>query len=150
MHRTKNDIFLYFHSKGLTRNNCYSQNKNDNYNVILQDQNKIKEIFDLFPQIDKVGYLFGGIGWIWFNFWFARGSYLCGVERPIKTGRRHYYEDWLGRQLKEGGDMFPEIETGIDNYIKNINNCYGFETDKLNYGNIWWYFNSENNNIYKI
>jgi len=150
VHSDKNDVFLYFHSKGITHNDSYSKNINDNYNIILQDQNKIKEIFDLFPQIDKIGYLSGGIGWIWFNFWFARGSYLSKVERPIKTERRHYYEDWLGRQLKKGGDLFPEIEKSLDNYVHNLYNCYAFETDKFNYGNIGWCFDSAKNQLYKI
>ena len=36
-------LFIYFHSKGITRNKKYSSNKNDNYNIILKDFNKIKD-----------------------------------------------------------------------------------------------------------
>lgn len=35
-------------------------------------------------------------GWIWFNFWWARASYLIGCGQPPVTGDRHYYESWLG------------------------------------------------------
>jgi hypothetical protein len=93
IHNKKNDIILYFHSKGLTYHQSYDSNKNDNYNIILKDINKIKEIFTIFSKIDKVGFSSGGNGWIWYNFWYARGSYINQVEKPIKTNRRHYYED---------------------------------------------------------
>ena len=36
-------------------------------------------------------------GWIWFNFWWARASYLKKLVEPVRSTRRHYYEDWLGR-----------------------------------------------------
>ena len=44
IHNKKNDIILYYHSKGVTRNTNYISNKNDNYNIILKDINKIVKI----------------------------------------------------------------------------------------------------------
>jgi len=146
----KNDIILYFHSKGITHHQNYEFVKNDNHNVILQDINKITEIFSIFPDIDKVGYSSGGLGWIWYNFWYARGSYVNRVEKPLKTERRHYYEDWLARKV-EIGDEFSETERSNVTYYKNtLKNCYGFFTDQLNIANIGSYFAVEDGEYKKI
>ena len=32
-------------------------------------------------------------------------QYINFVEKPIKTNRRHYYEDWLGRTVKNENDI---------------------------------------------
>ena len=117
IHNATNDIILYFHSKGITHSHNYDVHKNDNYNIILKDIDKIKEIFTIFPTIDKVGYSSSHVGWIWYNFWFVRGSYVYMVEKPIKTERRHYYEDWLCRKVDES-DKTPDNERSIS-YYKN-------------------------------
>jgi hypothetical protein len=140
IHNKPNDIILYFHSKGLTHHNCYQQNKYDEYNIILYDINKIKEIFSIFPKIDKIGYSSGGNGWIWYNFWYARGSYIFSVEEPIKTTRRHYYEDWLGRKV-DINDKYCETERPFTHYKNTLDTCYGFHTDKSIIANIGSCFN---------
>jgi hypothetical protein len=146
----KNDIILYFHSKGVTHHESYEVTKNDNHNIILQDINKIQEIFTIFPDIDKIGYCSGGVGWIWYNFWYVRGSYVNRVEKPIKTERRHYYEDWLARKV-EIGDEYCENERCNKTYYKNtLKNCYGFFTDKLSIANIGSYYSTETGNYHKI
>ena len=51
----------------------------------------------LFPAEDEIaskGFHWGG--WIWFNFWWARGSYLASIDAPAVHPHRHYYESWLG------------------------------------------------------
>lgn len=134
IHNKENDILLYFHSKGATHHKNYEGNRNDKYNIILKDIDKIKEIFTIFPSIDKIGYYSGGIGWIWYNFWYARGSYINMVEKPVKTQRRHYYEDWLSRKVKKE-DQICENERSITYYENTIDSCYGFFND-ANFGNI--------------
>jgi hypothetical protein len=139
-HNKRNDIILYFHSKGVTRNKEYKYNKNDNYNIILKNIDLIKEIYTIFPKIDKIGYSSGGMGWIWYNFWFARGSYIYNLEKPIKTKRRYYYEDWLGRYVKDKKEKNCKIERPFLFYKNTLDSCYGFFTDKINYGNIGSYY----------
>jgi len=79
-------IFYYiFIQKALHTIHHMKVIKNDHYNIILKDIELIKEIFTIFPIIDKIGYCSGGIGWIWYNFWYVRGSYINKVEMPIKT-----------------------------------------------------------------
>jgi len=146
LHKSKNDLILYFHSKGMTHNTHYESNRNDCYNIILKDIGKIKEIFDIFPSIDKVGWFSGGLGWIWYNFWYARGSYINSVEKPIKTQRRHYYEDWLCRKISNNDYECNEIERPFTYYKNTLQNCYGFYCDE-NIGNIGSYYCADTNSF---
>lgn len=152
IYNKKNDILLYFHSKGLTHHQSYEFNKNDNYNIILKNIEVIKEIFTIFPKIDKIGYSSGGIGWIWYNFWYVRGSYINKVEHPIKTNRRHYYEDYISRKVNSDHAKYclDDDERPHSYYENTLNTCYGFYTDKKNIKNIGSYFNSEDNKFYDI
>lgn len=147
---SKNDIILYFHSKGIGRNKNYEQNKNDKYNIILRDIDYIIEIFSVFPNIHKAGYSSGGNGWVWFNFWFARGSYINMIEEPIKTTRRHYYEDWLARKID--GKVGDSINEKPYSYYENtLNNCYNFYVDtQNNIGNIGSYFCPNENKYFSF
>ena len=146
----RNDILLYFHSKGITHNISYDFNKNDHYNIILKDIELIKEIFTIFPKIDKIGYSCGGIGWIWYNFWYVRGSYINKVEKPIKTNRRHYYEDYISRKVNCESDKYCLSERPITYYENTLNTCYGFYTDKINIKNIGSYFDPNDNKYYNL
>jgi len=137
IYNNKNDIILYYHSKGMSRNTEYKYNKNDKYNIILKDIKKIFKIYNEFSEIDKIGYSCGGNGWIWYNFWYARGSYINSLENPIKTNRRHYYESWLGRKIK------------FDKERSNLKNCYSFHTNE-NVPNIGFYYNPNSNKYCKI
>lgn len=60
IHNNKNDIILYYHSKGVTRGDHYNMFANDNYNSILKNLTKVFEVFNSYPYIDKVGESCGG------------------------------------------------------------------------------------------
>jgi hypothetical protein len=144
-----NDILLYFHSKGVTHHKSYESNMNDNYNIIFKNIDLIKEVFTLFPKIDKIGYSCGGIGWIWYNFWYVRGSYVKKLEIPIKTTRRHYYEDYLSRIVDEN-DKYSLEERPISYYKNTLNSCYNIYTDKINIKNIGSFFCANTNKFFDI
>ena len=95
IYNSDKDIILYFHSKGITKYETYFETINFDYNNLLNDINRVKEIFDIFPKINKVGLMSSQPGWIWYNFWFARGSYIFDMLEPLISGNRHYYEEWL-------------------------------------------------------
>ena len=143
-HYQHNDIILYFHSKGITHYSNYSTNKNDNYNIILKDLNKIKEIFTIFPIIDKIGYSCSNHGIIWYNFWFVRGSYAQLLEKPIKTTRRHYYEDWLSltNPSNDKKCKYSKKEKDKYCYASSSQSCYGFHTDGKTILNIGSYYDA--------
>jgi hypothetical protein len=145
-HNKPTDIILYTQSKGITHESNYNKMNMSQgvWTDILKDPELIKEIFDIFPTIDKIGARSGGIGWIWFNFWFARGSYLCRLEKPIITPRRHYYEDWLAR-ITEPEDRFCETERcNVNYYPKTLDSCYSIDT-VLGGKNIGWYYDPGDN-----
>jgi len=143
LYSNSNDIVLYFHSKGVTHHTSYKYNMNDSYNVILKNIDKIKEIYTIFPYIDKIGYSVSKWGWIWYNFWYARLSYINKVEKPIITTRRHYYEDWLHKKVKEGFEQIVNNERPVMDvcYDRNVYNCYGFYRS-VNTGNIGFYYDN--------
>tara|TARA_B110000211_G_scaffold30222_1_gene30692 strand:- start:3323 stop:4666 length:1344 start_codon:yes stop_codon:yes gene_type:complete len=118
-----NDIIFYFHSKGITHHKSHI--KDNFWGSSCNDINYIYEVFDIFPNINKVGWCSGGIGWIWYNWWFVRGSYIKLVEKPIKTTRRHYYEDWLSRKISNSDDIICNFERPISFYKNTLSECYG-------------------------
>ena len=151
LYKNSNDIILYFHSKGMTHYQTFYQTLNDDYNIVLKNFDLINEIFMIFPKINKIGLFCGGIGWIWYNFWFARGSYINTVERPIKTTRRHYYEDWLSRVVEKGDEIsFEDKERPITYYKNTLDECYGLYTDNGKFFNIGSYFDSEKDCIFNM
>jgi len=142
-------VIGYFHSKGLTHARTYKDwlnLKGKDWKIpktldkeVMSKTDRVFESFDLFPWIDKAGATSGGNGWIWWNFWFARGSYLQEVPEPIITSRRLYYEDWLGRfSLKSSRNAHPsmrsENRTGRPNVIFS---CYSL----AGVANMGYFFN---------
>lgn len=95
---SKTHYILYFHSKGITRfHGIREQTELALHKTVIAPWKRVLEIFTTHPHIDKIGSTASTGGWIWWNYWWARASYLTQVERPAKTERRHYYEDWLCR-----------------------------------------------------
>jgi hypothetical protein len=123
IYNQENDIIMYFHSKGLTHFSHYNEaisllRSSKNCEEIIKDIDRIYEIFSFFPSIEKITTTSGGIGWGWYNYWVARGSYLCKVEKPIITARYHYYEDWLARKIPINSELFNDVN---ENRVENIN-----------------------------
>lgn len=65
---------------------------------------RVVEVFRGHGYVNKVGLLASEAGFYWFNFWWARGSYLAAVPKPLRHTRagaeveRHYYMGWVGYQ----------------------------------------------------
>jgi hypothetical protein len=98
-------IFIYFHSKGMVFNNPLGIRTN--YEVKLTkytflDWESTLHVFNKFPQIQKAALLPSSDGFGWFNFWWARGSYLISckpIEIPenLQISDRYLCEGWLGQ-----------------------------------------------------
>lgn len=98
-------LILYFHARGISRIKLGKFRRNRQ----LTEKGLFKKVIGEWrqnllwlmhvPSIDKVGINCGGNGWLWFNFWWVRASYVQHLEEPVITERRHYYEDWLGRYV---------------------------------------------------
>ncbi len=90
-------IFLYFHTKGMSYN---TQKRDVREEALLRKtfsnwQRAITELNK--PGMNKAGLFFGKYGWVWYNFWYAKGHYLTTCTPPVLTDNRYAYEDWLGR-----------------------------------------------------
>lgn len=155
-HNKKNDIILYYHSKGMSWSKSYNnvdpQIAHWNLESVIKDIKKPFQIFDKFLKIDKIGINCAKGGWVWGNFWYVRGSYINSLEKPIKTERRWYYEDWLGRVVANKKNIITDPDGNerpfcshssnncLFNFYKNISqNCYNLYTyDNLpNIGYYW-------------
>jgi|GEM_PF-4379978 len=93
-------LFVYFHGKGASHKfEPNGRNPREKFltQIIIENWKLNYLNLILFPGIQKLGFMAGGNGWLWYNFWWARGSFIRMLEPPIMTDRRHYYEDWLGR-----------------------------------------------------
>lgn len=112
------NIFLYFHSKGMSGNiNQRTMLERLLFQEVIVKWKKILNILGEREKINKIGLAASEQGWMWFNFWWARGSYLINCEEPIITPDRYYYEDWLHR---------------IKNQKGTCDDCYSLFEDKAN------------------
>lgn len=107
-------IFLYFHSKGMTemKNN---RNKHEKilFEKVIDNWKKNIYLFEKVSTINKIGYGASESGFIWFNFWWARASYLKNCVEPVKTNDRFYYERWLA--LNTNGSNIIECFSTLHN-----------------------------------
>ena len=98
-------LFIYFHSKSMIHWNT-SQNRTL-LEYILTNQTFLNWdstlfIFNNFPEIQKAGCYPDKEGWMWYNFWWARGSHLIScnpIEIPINMVEKDRFicEYWLGK-----------------------------------------------------
>lgn len=93
------DIYLYFHSKGMSYNGGRTHDEQQIFQEVICPWKKVINIFNSMNHINKIGLTASQEGWLWFNFWWARGTYLAECEEPIISANRYYYEDWLHRKL---------------------------------------------------
>ena len=105
----KSNLVIYLHGKGisyLSNRFIYIRQPIEKliFRLIIWRFKKNLEIMYRIQSISKLGILSGGNGWLWFNFWIARKSYLINLAKPIKTNRACYYEDWLGRLILKNND----------------------------------------------
>ena len=105
-------LFIYLHSKGMFNwyNNDSNRRSEDEENLTKYTIYLWRDIVTTFennPIINKIGYIPSQEGWIWFNFFWTRGSYLITCENPIITNNRYYYESWLN-----SGDRSQGISYG--------------------------------------
>jgi len=113
------DLITYTHCRGLSHKHPKSPEMNGAREVhsylcgkcLIREYDKVENIFKDNPEINRVGLGQSPGGWMWFNFWTVKASYLKKKERPLEypvlskvmskyfdrhAKDRHYYEAWLG------------------------------------------------------
>jgi hypothetical protein len=108
-------IFIYFHAKGISHRIRQRQARevklfsltfsNWRETIKLFNDKQVQKI-GLFPAMLKAGCDGHGDlgGWIWYNYWYATGTYLSECPPPRMHQEKYYYEGWLG--LHNKGNTF--------------------------------------------
>ena len=114
-HPSATTMIGYFHSKGITYIEYSETNNRESegarlFELVIHPWKEVEIIFESMSHINKIGATFSTMGWMWINFWWARGSYINWVEKPILTNRRHYYEDWLCRRVYTMDERFHKSD----------------------------------------
>ena len=127
--------YLYFHSKGMFNYNNINERHIYEKTLTkgtLYQYEKVINLFEKNNDITKIG-LFPSAhnnnNFIWFNFFWARGTYLNTCENPIITDNRYYYELWSGNGNNEMGKVYNLYE---NNYKKYELNEAGYILNYLN------------------
>ena len=109
-------LFLYFHNKGATRlPDGLEAGEADAdgpgasvggrrtvwevslFREVVAPWRSVARLFDAHgARMQHAGLAAANGGWQWFNFFWARGSYLAARVEPIRSLQRHYSEAWLG------------------------------------------------------
>lgn len=97
-------LILYFHSKGMSNGENITEVRSDFekelFATVIDPWKPITKIFQNKVDINKVGYQVSDTGFLWYNFWWARASYIHTLVCPIvikewRAEQRFYYEQWL-------------------------------------------------------
>lgn len=121
-------IFIYFHSKGMVNNNfgkyrTMLERKLTLSTFINWDETLYK--FNTNPNIQKAGLMPSETGHIWFNFWWARGSYLASCEPIVESADRFVCEGWLGKSgSKTWSDSYSIINKKISFSADPSTDCW--------------------------
>lgn len=135
--RQDSDAFiLYFHARGISRIKLGRFRRNRQplekrlFRRVIGEWRMNLLWLSAIVSADKVGISHGGNGWVWFNFWWVRASYVAHLEEPVKTERRHYYEDWLGRYKQSAaGDYLNTLDRSISIAYSESRNLYNIGSD---------------------
>ena len=132
----KSDYIIYAHAKGLSHlvdesSKCDKDSVTASQ-MILKNAIVNVDILNTIPSLNKIGPGLGGTGWMWFNFFLSRASYIKNLRKPVRSPIRHDYEGWLGKypndikMLDDGLSLaclpYPEISTcfSAEEMIKQV------------------------------
>ncbi len=120
--KNKDKLFIYFHSKGMVFHENSKRNEIEEKLTknTFKNWHKTISIFKNNSNIHKIGLLPSDSGFIWYNFWWARGEYINKLEEPIISEDRYYYEVWLSKLKKVKCNDSYSI-------MNDSNNCSSFE-----------------------
>lgn len=131
-------ILIYAHCKGVShieRSGMRNTEEIAASMAILGGLYSNLEIMNILPFVNRLGCAAGGGGWFWFNFWMATASYVARLETPFETTRRHYYEDWLARDVGVntvhhlcGTREQASKDRPITEYNLDVSKCYSLFT----------------------
>jgi len=125
-------IYLYLHTKGMVfHNNNAERNNTEKYltNDLLNNYLKVLNIFNDNNKITKIGTMPSIDGFVWFNFFYVRGTYLIKCKQPIISDNRYYYEIYLQTENLDDktDDSYSLYSNSIQKY--NLDSAINFDTN---------------------
>lgn len=111
-------VFGYMHSKGMVFSSTglgRTPSERKLTHALVSAWPKMLEVLGAHPDVQKVGLYPSDEGWIWFNFWWARGAYLVSCKAPTPHPQdRYFFESWLGREgSKTAEDCFSLVSDSV-------------------------------------
>ena len=129
-----NSFVIYFHGKGISHlktSLLFLRHPYEvlSFNRVIKRWRENLQWFSRVKNIEKLG-LLNSDGWMLFNFWWAKSSFVNKLEIPLKTSNRYYYEVWISKLPKkqyssEDKKSIREIE-----YINTIDSCINIIDNK--------------------
>lgn len=117
----KHSFILYFHSKGMVNNDpssVRSKLERQLFDVVISPWRDVIQLFTCRPEFNKAGFGKSKAGFVWYNFWWVRVSYVSKLVRPLIVGiedrHRFYYEQWLS-MMKDESSKWPS-----NHYLGNL------------------------------
>jgi hypothetical protein len=97
-------LFLYLHTKGMVFH--YETNGRTSCEMAIlrntvKHWNQVYNIFKKDNTVDKAGLFPADTGFVWFNFFWIRGSFLKSRKPPIISSDRYYYEHYIQNEINE-------------------------------------------------
>jgi len=120
--KNPNNIYLYFHSKGMFFHDNNGLNRLNEekqlLNIILSKWKEVINIFNSQTHINKVCIGCSPEGFCWYNFFWVRGKYLLNCKKPIISNDRYYYEMYIGFENKNSShnDCYNLIENNSKDF----------------------------------
>ena len=116
-----NKIYLYFHSKGMFNYRGIGDERTKEEIIltktIINPWSSVLNIFKNNLNINIMGMFPSTGGWIWFNFFWIRGSYIKNkCDDPKITDNRYYYESWIADINNPKGNELYNMYKG--NFIR--------------------------------
>ena len=140
----RHDLYFYFHSKGITHNDPSWTHFRHWIGKVILNWREVLTYFQHVESIKKISHCYSRSGWMWYNFWWARGDYLLGLREPQRpdTVPRHYYEGWLGSELIDRSsypDNFFDCGGITDRDIDTATAANSSSPDSMLYIGNWWH-----------
>lgn len=125
-------IYLYFHTKGMLQNPFERTfDEKQIFQEVIEPWKKILQIFDGNSNINKIGYGASEQGFIWFNFWWARGTYLKQCVEPTFVKDEFYYETWLQNKEKTYEDCYSLADNTNNKFYTPNEICKAIDSVSL-------------------
>lgn len=147
--KSKNSYIIYFHGKGVSHLKTkllFLRHPYEvlSFNRVIEKWERNIEWLSRAKNMKKLG-LLNSDGWMLFNFWWAKSSYINKLEPPLKTNNRYYYEAWIShlpnKNNTSSGQNSNSLVSKVDKknaYLKTIDTCinilYDIKLGKYNIG----------------